>query len=360
MACSNPVPVRIRLRDGSYKTVDTSCGRCLCCRMEKQSCLKFLADKELYAYYRNGQGASFVTLTYDDSHVPLVVHIGSYGYTVVHGYDSFLALKDRYKDMDVDIVSFNTLLRSDYQKFMKRFRILKSRSNIREIRDMPFKVISCGEYGDRFGRSHYHICFLGLTDSVCDALVRQSWPYGITKTGCLSAGGVRYVIKYCTKSCSDRDIKALRFSCRVENPFILHSIGLGRDWIMSNLSELARFPFFNVAGKLIPIPKYVRSFVRTLTGVDVNRQLVQCVSSSVVSAARQLGASVREYYEHSAFIREHQLAQSMISSGHVIDRSWITSHPRSYFQQSRDHALLLRDYRILASLDSDKKLRLVV
>lgn len=68
MSCVSPIPVMTR----SGAVVNAACGRCLSCCIAKQSSLNFLASKELELNYKRGQGASFVTLTYDDNNVNFV------------------------------------------------------------------------------------------------------------------------------------------------------------------------------------------------------------------------------------------------------------------------------------------------
>ena len=42
------------------------------CIIKKKTQIEFLAQKQAQEYYKKGQGCSFVTLTYDDNHLPIV------------------------------------------------------------------------------------------------------------------------------------------------------------------------------------------------------------------------------------------------------------------------------------------------
>lgn len=64
MSCVSPIVVKTKTG-----VVNAPCGRCLSCCIAKQSALTFLAQKELELNYKRGQGASFITLTYDDDSV---------------------------------------------------------------------------------------------------------------------------------------------------------------------------------------------------------------------------------------------------------------------------------------------------
>lgn len=230
MSCISPLTLRV-----DNKNILVSCNHCINCLIAKQSALEFLCKKELLEVYKSGQGASFVTLTYNDSNVPL----NSNGHF--------------------------TLRKSHLQKFMKRIR-----RNMEYYGDhRKFKYIACGEYGDFFGRCHFHICYLGLSDSDMIKYSRKCWKYGLVDVGCLSAGGIRYVLNYMQKSSKDSNVKILRDSEDVESPFLIHSVGLGKKWILSHYDDIVESRFtFNNNGKINLFPKYVMRAVSCLTGVD--------------------------------------------------------------------------------------------
>ena len=84
----------------------------------------------------------FVTLTYDWDHLP-------YG---------------------------GSLRKRDFISFIKRLR--------NHFRDLRIRFFGCGEYGRRFGRSHYHICLFGVDfpDSVLAAKSSSSQDMYTSKT----------------------------------------------------------------------------------------------------------------------------------------------------------------------------------
>lgn len=216
------------------RQIEVDCGRCLNCLIKKQMSLQFLCNRELIDVYRSGRGASFVTLTYDDQHLPVT----SNGHV--------------------------TLRKADVQKWLKNIRRQMDYHN----EAIPFKVVYCGEYGDQFQRPHYHIMFIGLSDAVVAKYSRKLWKHGLTDIGPLAQGGLRYILKYMTKSHSSPDIKVLRESCGVENPFICHSIGIGKDWIIRNVDKIAASGYrFEVNGRKFFFPRYVCRFVAAHTGI---------------------------------------------------------------------------------------------
>lgn len=231
MSCISPILV-----SNSQGTILAPCGRCLSCCIAKQSALEFLCKKELQTVYKRGLGASFVTLTYDDNHVPYVATDSPY----------------------------QTLVKRDFDLFNKRVRRYIERDNMPTI-----KFVAAGEYGDSLGRPHYHVVYFGLTDFLADRYVSKSWQYGLYQVGALSAGGLRYVLKYMTKSRPDRDIERFYASVGVEKPFIKHSHLLGFDWIQNHAKDIADDGYvFTQRGKKRLYPGYVRKIVESLTGVD--------------------------------------------------------------------------------------------
>ena len=97
---------------GKYKILP--CGQCYQCRLERSR--EWAARCILEAQMHNEN--CFVTLTYDDAHLPL-----DYG-----------------------------LQKSDLTNFFKR---------LRKNTGVKLRYFACGEYGDLYSRPHYHICIFG-------------------------------------------------------------------------------------------------------------------------------------------------------------------------------------------------------
>lgn len=244
MSCIVRPLVEIKAQ-GHREYMNVDCGHCLNCMIKKQSQLAFLANKEQLIQYQKGNGCSFVTLTYSDNYLP----INKYG--------------------------FVTLQRSDVQKFIKNMRRQMEYYGVTK----KFKYIYCGELGDGSHsnsltgvstcRPHYHIVFLGLSDVEVKFYTRKLWKYGICDVGPLGAGGIRYVTKYMTKASPAKDVKEFREVFEVQNPFIYHSVGLGKEWILKNMDKIVKDEFtFNLNGKRYLFPKYVMAFVAAHTSAN--------------------------------------------------------------------------------------------
>lgn len=283
------------------------CGKCLNCLIKRQIHLQFLAQRELIDVYRSGRGASFVTLTYDDDHLPLT--------------DS----------------GHVTLRKADVQNFLKRIR----RQMDYYHESVPFKVIYCGEYGDQFQRPHYHLVFLGLTDVQVAKYSRKLWRHGLCDIGVLAQGGLRYVLKYMSKSHVVSEVKRLRNNYGVENPFIHHSVGLGKDWILRHLHDIADHNYqFEVNGKRYFYPRYVCRFVACRTGkpyLPIFRQYFQMQDLS----ARSKGLRYDVIQQEDAEIRLLNNISAARSKGLVVStddaavRKYIRPRSRLYMPVSR-------------------------
>ena len=120
MPCYYPLNA-MRSSSGIQFTGDTignikiPCGRCVGCRLERsrQWSVRIMHESQLHAEN------SFITLTYDDAHVP----------------------------------SDYSLRYPDFQKFMKR---------LRKHTGLPIRYYMCGEYGETFSRPHFHSCIFGF------------------------------------------------------------------------------------------------------------------------------------------------------------------------------------------------------
>lgn len=314
MSCINPLSFKVKDKFGRSKIIDVPCGHCLNCMIKKQSQIEFLAKKELIDNYQAGQSASFVTLTYDDNHVPL-------------NEEGFL-----------------TLRRSDMQKFLKRMRRNMEYHN----RKRDFKVLYCGEYGDgshsssKTGvstcRPHFHIVFIGLSPEEVRFYTRKLWNYGLCDIGPLGAGGIRYLCKYMTKSIPDKDVKQLREVAKVENPFFYHSVGLGKKWIERNLDKIVNDDFcFNVNGKITPFPKYVCQFVSYHTGVDYVPIIRKYIYDTDKPKADLEGKKLKDYQFERDFISYKYKVAALRSQNKPINDFTMSKHyvkPRAYLDRN--------------------------
>lgn len=109
--------------------VPLPCGQCIGCRIDysRQWANRCMMELEYH------DSAYFVTLTYDDDHLPM----------------------SEYIDPDTgELLPSLTLRKRDFQLFMKRLRKAFPQDHIR--------FFMCGEYGSQTFRPHYHAIIYGL------------------------------------------------------------------------------------------------------------------------------------------------------------------------------------------------------
>lgn len=151
---------------GTVAPLTVPCGQCIGCRLERsrQWAVRMMHEASLHA------DNCFVTLTYSNEHLP----------------------------------PYGSLVKADFQKFMKRLR--------KEIAPARVRFFHAGEYGDRLGRPHYHVCLFGygFPDKVeftrrgghpvyRSRLLERVWPYGLSEIGSLTFESAAYVARYVTK-----------------------------------------------------------------------------------------------------------------------------------------------------------------
>ncbi|WNK14712.1 MAG: replication initiator protein [Microvirus sp.] len=209
------------------------CGRCMGCRIEKsrQWALRCLHESQMHE--RN----CFITLTYDDDHVP---------------------------------IDYSVKLR-DWQLFMKRLRFDKGTKAIR--------FFACGEYGDRLLRPHYHALLFNC--DFADKELRQKrgenrvytsktlaklWPFGSHEIGDVSFKSAAYVARYVIKKQNgdhaDRQyyraspVDGLFYRVKPEFAVMSRRPGLGTTWFAKFRTDAFPSDFLVVDGRKVKPPKF--------------------------------------------------------------------------------------------------------
>lgn len=157
----------------SSSPIEVPCNNCTGCKLEyaRQWSIRIMHEKRFH------QESCFITLTYDDQHVPQ-----SY-----------------------------SLDKRELQLFFKKLRKFLSPKKIR--------FFACGEYGDLNGRPHYHAIvfnhdwsdkkFVERSDSgeeiYTSEALRRLWRNGIVSTQDVTHKSAAYVARYCTKKIKTGD-----------------------------------------------------------------------------------------------------------------------------------------------------------
>lgn len=210
MTCVYPVYIK-------SKDLLVPCGKCLLCRINKSREWSFRLM--LHAESCNFE-CSFITLTYDDDHLP--------------------------KDLQIH--------RKELQDFFKRFRYSLDGKRI--------KYFACGEYGGVSGRPHYHAIIFGLDPFYFQGISTEiptkcrsgymikipQWDKGLVHVAPVCVESIYYVARYLLKKVGtnlyNSDTARCQFSrgCKhyacdlrypINPPFQLSSQKLGLNGFMN-------------------------------------------------------------------------------------------------------------------------------
>jgi hypothetical protein len=205
MQCAYPISL---VKD--YQNFTVPCGKCMPCRLNKQrEWKKRLLDESYYWYNK-----TFLTLTYDEENLP----------------------------------ENGTLVKKDYQDFMKR---------IRKLSDRKMVYYACGEYGDLNGRPHYHAILYGLSP-LENYLLEDTWKKGRFSLDPVSPQTCGYVAGYVTKKLGGILGHQEYYQTNRIPPFQLQSQGIGLRWAIDNRQEMEKKGYVTMMGKKMPIPKYYK------------------------------------------------------------------------------------------------------
>lgn len=221
------------------------CGQCMPCRFNRRRVWthRLLLEAQLHEH------STFVTLTYDDAHLPLADN------------------------------GMPTLVPRDLQLFMKRIRANYGRK---------LRFYGVGEYGDQSARPHYHlalfgypVCEVGRTVMVredpvpvcCDVcrLVWKSWAKGGVLLGTLTRDSSQYIAGYVTKKMTSATDYRLE-GRHPEFARMSNRPGIGADYVPVVSDSLKVHNFHHLiddvptslahGGKLLPLGRYLRRKLR--------------------------------------------------------------------------------------------------
>lgn len=246
MKCSKPVWVQDKATGG---TMMVPCGRCLSCRLNKARMWSLRIMHET----RSWDSSIFVTLTYDDAHLP----------------------------------KNGSLVKSDVQDFFKR---------LRKRLDRPMKYFLGGEYGDIGSRPHYHSVIFGL--SVMDEqAINSAWGLGYIHIGNVTFDSARYVASYTIKKLSgDRALEYARRGVIPEFALMSRRPGIGARYCERNEKFLRDNMFCVAKGSKVGLPRYYRDRLFSDEEKAIFHQMMEEVNAERFENTRKM-ARVTEGFE---------------------------------------------------------------
>jgi len=187
--------------------VEVPCGQCIGCKLRRSRewAIRCMHEASLY------ESNCFITLTYDDYHLP----------------------------------EYGNLQISDFQKFMKRLR--------KRFGD-GIRFYHCGEYGEKFGRPHYHACLFNFDfpdkynwrernghKFYRSPTLERLWPFGLSDISDVTFESAAYVARYLMKkvygdwaltryAVVDEDTGEVIFDKQPEYTTMSRKPGIGKTW----------------------------------------------------------------------------------------------------------------------------------
>jgi hypothetical protein len=189
---------------------------------------------------------SFITLTYDDEHLP----------------------PDK------------SLHYEHYQEFMKRLRFHYKGHRALADGQRPIRFYMAGEYGENFGRPHYHACLFNFDfpdkklwkvtpqgeklyrSKILEAL----WPFGFSSVGSVTFKSAAYVARYINKKITGKladqhyewiepETGEIHWRKPEFNKMSLKP-GIGSEWLEKYKTDVFPHDFIISKGVKLPVPRY--------------------------------------------------------------------------------------------------------
>lgn len=230
------------------------CGQCIGCRIRQREDWTTRIELEARDYPK--EQVWFITLTYDDEHVPgMIVKTGEIMRKVQYTW------KPGEKRPD----SVQILLYEDIQKFLKR---------LRKAYRGKLRYFVAGEYGEQTARPHYHMILYGWKPTDLENLYKihhngyytskwlaNLWGMGQIQIAQAVPETYRYVAGYVTKKMYEIDGKKANeyYELGQTKPFACMSLrpGLGDNYYQEHKAEIWKQGYIQCTnGKRAQIPRY--------------------------------------------------------------------------------------------------------
>lgn len=242
---------------GQSPNMELPCGHCIGCRQDKARAWSIRLNHEAQLYDSN----LFVTLTYDEAHLP----------------------------------ASKSLEYSDFQGFMRRVRKEVKGVSASPLGTKPIRFFVSGEYGERFGRPHWHTVLFNtyfrdqvqfVNGTYRSSQVERLWERGDVVIGSLTPASAAYVAGYTLNKLYGRqgaehyeDVVNLRTGELTSRrpPFCVMSRrpGIGYWWFLKYGADLFPGDFAVQDGKKFKVPNYYWRFFQERNYGQVVEQISQ-------------------------------------------------------------------------------------
>lgn len=243
------------------------CGKCLGCRISRSREWAIRLMHESYSH----EHSVFVTLTYDEEHIP----------------------------------ANNEISKQELTLYLKRLR--------RRLEPRKIRYYACGEYGDQTKRPHYHLIIFGLSIyehkitrykknfAVESGPAKDAWGKGFVVIGEVNYNTCRYTAEYIQKKLYGWKAK----DDPRQQPFALMSKGLGLSFAEKNRDYLYNNLMITHQGTQMSIPKYYAQKLDLVTDIKMSQEYIRAIKERDFKNKYPI-KTVEEKRKHNAQ-REHDL-----------------------------------------------------
>lgn len=287
MKCLHPLEV------SPYKNIKkfilVPCGKCPACLSTKRDDLAFRLDAEYNS--RDTLCSLFITLTYSTEYVPLNVDPNT---------------GEEFMQVSSD----------DIHNFFKYFRKLGKEY------DLKFTYFLASEYGDQFGRPHYHAIFFikdinsrNILEDVTK-LVETAWYRGFVKVEFprASFSALNYVTKYVIKDvCLDLKDEYMK-------NFTRRSKGLGLSCIYGNTFQVGQtLKFLDSENRVHILPRYYHTHIFNEVQLKQHQAFTKLyVENQLQNKMYEYGMTYEQLQDYEYFMRSYHSRDYLVRSSSVI------------------------------------------
>lgn len=265
--------------------LELPCGQCIGCRLERsrQWAIRCVHEAQLH------DDNCFVTLTFDP--------------------ESLAARENPW-----------SLRKKDFQDFMKRLR--------KHFAGKKVRFFHCGEYGERYGRPHYHAILFGLDFDDKELInvinghrlyrsptLEKLWPHGFSSIGSVTFESAAYVARYVMKKVTGDEAddhygyvdKSTGEWITIEPEYTTMSRrpGIASGWFDQFHGDVYPSDFITVRGRKMKAPKYYDRLLEQTRPYEM-----EDIKAARVEAAKQHGENnTRERLAVRERVQELKLQQ---------------------------------------------------
>lgn len=239
MACDAPLTIKYKEpipdgKGGFIWTFPADCGKCLKCLIKRKAQWSFRMVEEK----RISFSSYFVTLTYEDKYLPWGDGVPSVN-------------KQDHKDFIKNLKHYEQKKLLHKRAWISAEEVERKKNNIPEIGKLKYYGVS--EYGDRFGRSHWHYILFNIVDIES---INLSWGKGKVQVDECNVNTIDYVLKYMVKDHTGKDYE----SREKEKSFMSKGLGLGivNNEFIDYINRDNGNTVVNARGRELPLPRYYR------------------------------------------------------------------------------------------------------